>query len=306
MPQNNFYNEELSYDLNGNILSLQRNAKSFYTNMAEQIDNLSYTYTGNRLNTVTDASANYQGYPDTSGTPMTYDANGNMTKHEDKGILNISYNFLNLPKDILFNQEYIVREPGEFDQIKNVSSTYLYRADGTKLRKNYAYGVKGTEKIKTTEYLDGFQYEVTNSAVQILQFVPTAEGYFDFVKNAYIYHYADHLDKQVKSTAFHAVCERSSVRLSYFKSGSSAAVLEENSYYPFGLQHINALSVSSYKYKYNGKELQETGMYDYGARFYMPDAVIWGQHDPLAEVSRRFSPYAYAFNNPIRYIDPDG
>ncbi|WP_317047550.1 hypothetical protein [Chryseobacterium oncorhynchi] len=28
----------------------------------------------------------------------------------------------------------------------------------------------------------------------------------------------------------------------------------------------------SYKnYKYNGKELQETGMYDYGARMYMAD-----------------------------------
>jgi RHS repeat-associated protein len=64
-----------------------------------------------------------------------------------------------------------------------------------------------------------------------------------------------------------------------------------------------------YKYKFNGFELQdELGLnwYDYKARNYDPALGRWMNIDPLAETSRRYSPYTYCLNNPIYYIDPDG
>ena len=101
-----------------------------------------------------------------------------------------------------------------------------------------------------------------------------------------------------------------------FKNNGSgvAEVVQESHYYPFGMSmqgnwNQNNTTDPDNNYLYNGKELdQDFGLdwYHYGARMYDPQIGRFTSIDPLADNFGSWSPFSYTFNNPIRFIDPDG
>ncbi len=281
-PTTNYDVSNISYDPNGNIKTLVRQGPT------GTMDNLTYAYynseVSNQLLRVADATANVDGFTDgaTQTTEYTYDANGNMLSDANKQINSIAYNHLNLPTSIGTTSGNI---------------SYVYDAAGTKLEKSAGGSV--------TLYAGNYIYQ--NGALQFFSHAegyasPNGQGGYD-----YVYQYKDHLGN---------------IRLSYTDgdgNGSidpNAEIVEENNYYPFGLKHKGYNEVvSSYgnsvaqKWKFGGKEYQEEfdlNWYDVTARNYDPSLGRWMNLDPLAEQMRRHSPYNYAFDNPVYFIDPDG
>ena len=271
------FNETVSaYDKMGNIISLQRQCK--LDSGDGMMDNLTYTYTGNKLTKVTDAVTapiTYTGafhFVDRANVTdeYTYDVNGNATKDLNRNITSITYNALNLPSVITFAD----------------GNTISYGYDGTGSKLSVAYTAGGT--TTKTEYAGNKVYK--NGT---LSMILTEEGYITLSGSTPSYHY-------------YLKDYQGNNRVVLNQSGT---VEQVNHYYPFGGLFGEGLQASNQPYKYNGKELdRELGldMYDYGARHYDPLLGVWLNGDPLTEEYYSISPYVYVANNPIRYIDPTG
>jgi RHS repeat-associated protein len=279
----NFYNENVAYDVMGNITKLNRYDKVDTTRKA--IDSLTYTYvSGSKVDQVEDkgTTAGFMNNASQAGE-YTYDGNGNQLADLNKGLTQ-TYNMLNLPQTA---------------SKAGVSVAYIYDATGRKLRKLVTMG----STVNTTEYINGIQYEYAGGATPAIAFIQTEEGRARKSGSLYKYEYdlKDHLGNTRMTTTWDTSDATQRTPLN----------TQRSDYYAFGytIQSLQGNTPGSKnQYLYNGKELQdETGLYDYGARFYDPVIGRWTSVDPLVELGQESgTPYGYVFDNPMKYTDPDG
>lgn len=251
----------ITYDANGNIKTLTRAGAA--------ADSLTYSYLGNQLSAIADASPGNTGVK--SGTSSySYDANGNMLTDGNRAAT-LTYNYLNLPKTVVTGGKTL---------------TYDYDAGGNKH--------KYVADTLTVKYAGIFEYNAAN----VVKRVATSDGQLlssgDTLR--FDYFLKDHLGN---------------VRVVFDERGN---ILQKNDYYPFGLSIDRNVPVATQaarngvnRYLYNGKELQVgSGFVDYGARMYMPEIGRMGSMDGAADLFEHVSPYSYALNNPLSYVDPSG
>lgn len=293
------YDESLSYDKMGNVQSLLRSGL-LDDGSYGLIDNLSYNYHGNQLLKVDDAAVGpyYQGafhFVDGADEAVEYeyDANGNLVRDLNKGIISISYDLNNQPRKI------------EYNDGRNVS--YLYDAEGSKLSVSYNLTAMSSAQP---------QMPVMQSSNVASANMSNGQKTIDYCGNI-IY---DGDETMILNDVGYALCDKDhTLSFHYYLKdhlGNNSVVVSEdgeieqvNDYYPTGALMASSMGGDTQRFKYNGKELDRVNglnWYDYGARNYDAEIVVWKGVDKMADKNVTTSLYGYCNSNPMRFIDPLG
>jgi RHS repeat-associated protein len=318
------FNENATYDLRGNITALNRNGwttgvmvpvstpyynTALLTGVFTTVDQLAYTYANNKnkLIKVTDAPANLgHGFLSVSAaanagtTHYAYDDNGNLIRDDNKGITNITYNYLNLPMVITFTNI----ASGQPRRIE-----FIYDATGVKLRKTIYLNDAVTDM---RHYVNGIEYMGSGGVLD--RFAHTEGAVILNENGVYEHEYVikDHLGN-THVTYRDGINKVDNTGNTTYNDGTItvADIKQINSYYPFGLNmegNFNGVDGNN-KYQFGGKEWNaDFGLNwnDYGKRWYDPSLGKWSNIDPKSEKYYSFTPYNYVLNNPINKTDPNG
>ena len=304
-------NGKLPYDNMGNLLSLSREG-DMTSSLKGIVDNLSMTYDGNMLASVSDSAPapSVTGSADfrdgvSEAVEYTYDRNGNMTSDLNRRISSVSYNRQNRPARIKHS---------------GGTETFTYLPDGTK-RERTALGKDWS--LSRTEYRgnlvcadDSLKYILFDGSLIAM----------DRAEPEYLFFLRDHLG---------------STRVVARSNGKAVQV---NHYYPYGMAYASgrmsgnaeahpvtgeggnvidgdleigggtggmelARPGASQPYRFLGNELYTSnslGLYDFSARMYDPALGRFLSVDPMAETCLNMTPFAYCGNNPIIRVDPEG
>ena len=293
------YDESLSYDKMGNVQSLLRSGL-LDDGSYGLIDNLSYNYHGNQLLKVDDAAVGpyYQGafhFVDGADEAVEYeyDANGNLVRDLNKGIISISYDLNIQPRKI------------EYNDGRNAS--YVYDAEGNKLSVSYNLTAMSSAQP---------QMPVMQSSNVASANMSNGQKTIDYCGNI-IY---DGDETMILNDVGYALCDKDhTLSFHYYLKdhlGNNRVVVSEdgkieqvNDYYPTGALMASSKGGDTQRFKYNGKELERTNglnWYGYGARNYDAAIVRWDGMDKLCEKYSPFTPYGYCLNRFLNYYDKIG
>jgi RHS repeat-associated protein len=282
----------LTYDPNGNILTLNRNAyQAPAPAVSPAIDRLTYLYkpNTNQLRRITDTQTHpnenlFKDIRNQTADAYTYDVIGQLTTDASEGISQV-YDAYGLVKEVYKKNAQAV-------DIKLLE--FLYDDGGARVAKR-TYTSTGT-LLKTTWYLGGMIYEQVGTSTTVTQIeVPIPSGTFYRSTGEYVYSLSDHLGnvRAVVPRGFNPASLQATLnRLKFFSD-----------YYPFGWGQPGR-DQGLYRYGYQGQEKDpETNWNAFQLRMYDGRLGRWMTTDPAGQY---YSPYLAMGNNPGNGVDPDG
>lgn len=262
------YSQHYQYDKLGNIIKLQHIGATLFTR------NFDYSNATNRLNSISVGMNTYS---------YLYDNAGNQIQE------NSNRHFL---WDFANNMRCFYNQAGTAEP--TIYAQYLYDSTGKRVKKIIRTQGGNYESIS---YIDGmFEYKTNGTGEQTITHIMDDTSCIAMIRTGYNFGDTTPAIKYNLENYLGSSC---------ILLETNGALINKEEYFPFG--ETSCGSYTKKRYRYSGKEKdEESGLYYYGARYYLPMSCRFTSCDPLKNSFPWYTSYVGFNNNPISIVDPSG